>query len=41
MNDLYVKFNYNADFTPTHFIFNTNSDNKRFVGINSSKPESF
>ena len=44
-NDLitndYNAFNYNSDFTPQHFIFNTNTTNENYVGIGTNNPEQF
>tara|TARA_B100001564_G_C20667057_1_gene684326 strand:- start:3133 stop:4956 length:1824 start_codon:yes stop_codon:yes gene_type:complete len=41
INQDYDDFNYNADFTPFKFIFNTNTDNQRYVGIGTNTPEQF
>ena len=41
MSSNYSNFNYDNDFTPTNFIFNTNTTNKRYVGIGSTIPNSF
>ena len=41
MNTNYSSFSYNDDFTPTYNIFNTNTSNKRFVGIGTHKPKHF
>ena len=41
MSSNYSTFNYDNDFTPTHFIFNTNTTNKRHVGIGTTVPNFF
>ena len=41
MSSNYSTFNYDNDFTPTHFVFNTNTTNKRHVGIGTTVPNSF
>ena len=41
MSSNYSTFNYDNDFTPTQFIFNTNTINKRHVGIGTTIPNSF
>ena len=41
MSSNYSTFNYDNDFTPTQFIFNTNTINKRPVGIGTTIPNSF
>ena len=41
MSSNYSTFNYDNDFTPTHFVFNTNTTNKRYVGIGTTVPNSF
>ena len=41
MSSNYSTFNYDNDFTPTHFIFNTNTTNQRYVGIGTTVPNSF
>lgn len=41
MSSNYSTFNYDNDFTPTNFIFNTNTTNKRYVGVGSTIPNSF
>lgn len=41
MNTNYSTFSYNDDFTPQYNIFNTNTSNKRFVGIGTHKPKHF
>jgi hypothetical protein len=37
----YNAFNFNSDYTPQHFIFNTNTTNERYVGIGTINPEHF
>lgn len=41
MSSNYSTFNYDNDFTPTQLIFNTNTTNKRYVGIGTTIPKSF
>ena len=41
MSSNYSTFNYENDFTPTQLIFNTNTTNKRYVGIGTTIPKSF
>lgn len=41
MSSNYSTFNYDNDFTPTHFVFNTNTTNLRHVGIGTTVPNSF
>ena len=41
MSSNYSTFNYDNDFTPTQFIFNTNTTNLRHVGIGTTVPNSF
>jgi hypothetical protein len=41
MSSNYSTFNYDNDFTPTQFIFNTNTINKKHVGIGTTIPNSF
>lgn len=41
MSSNYSTFNYDKDFTPTQFIFNTNTTNLRNVGIGTTIPNSF
>lgn len=41
MSSNYSTFNYDNDFTPTHFVFNTNTTNKKHVGIGTTVPNSF
>ena len=41
MSSNYSTFNYDNDFTPTQFIFNTNTTNNRHVGIGTTVPNSF
>ena len=41
MSSNYSTFNYDNDFTPIHFVFNTNTTNKRHVGIGTTVPNSF
>ena len=41
MSSIYSTFNYDNDFTPTQFIFNTNTTNLRHVGIGTTVPNSF
>ena len=41
MSSNYSTFNYDNDFTPTQFIFNTNTTNQRHVGIGTTVANSF
>lgn len=41
MSSNYSTFNYDNDFTPTQFIFNTNTTNLRHIGIGTTVPNSF
>ena len=41
MSSNYSTFNYDNDFIITQFIFNTNTINKRHVGIGTTIPNSF